>query len=57
MEQRTTFHVAGACFLLLFLVLGYIVKYRISLLAGFDQSITEIDPALPTPIGMLISCL
>lgn len=42
MKQRTTFHVAGACFLLLFLVLGYIVKYRISLLAGFDQSITEM---------------
>ncbi|WP_347007630.1 phosphatase PAP2 family protein [Enterococcus durans] len=42
MKQKTTFHVVGTLFLFLFFILGYIVKYRINLLSGFDQTITEI---------------
>lgn len=42
MKRKTTFHVVGTLFLLLFFILGYIVKYRINLLSGFDQIITKI---------------
>ncbi|EOH93473.1 phosphatase PAP2 family protein [Enterococcus villorum] len=42
MKQKTTFQVVGSCFFVIFLGLGYIVKYHLSLLSGFDQSLTTL---------------
>lgn len=42
MKYKTTFQVAGGIFLLSFLTLTYIVRFHISWLSGFDQTITRI---------------
>ena len=42
MKYKTSFQVAGSFFLVLFFILGWIVKFHLSWLSGFDQWFTGI---------------
>ena len=42
MKYKTSFQVAGSFFLVLFFILGWIVKFHLSGLSGFDQWFTGI---------------
>lgn len=42
MKHKTFYQTAGCCFLLLFIILGSIVKFSPELLTGFDQRITAV---------------
>lgn len=45
MKYKTSFQVAGSFFLVLFFILGWIVKFHLSWLSGFDQWFTGIARA------------
>lgn len=42
MKYKTSFQVTGSFFLVLFFILGWIVKFHLSWLSGFDQWFTDI---------------